>query len=159
MHRKDFDLLASVIRGIMPNMEVTPEQVMSDLADALEKAYPNFDRAKFEEACDLMPERRVCVNTVLWNDTFTIDEMGSLSGRITGKSFRLLGVGDAFRFMSEATGTLADDGVTRLAWQGARGPWVKVGARSYRRLEDGHASGPTHVVGDWKTLCLLEPKG
>ena len=29
----------------------------------------------------------------------------------------------------------------------AKGPWVKVGARSYRTLQDGFAHGPTHIVG------------
>jgi hypothetical protein len=33
-------------------------------------------------------------------------------------------------------------------YQGALGPWVKVGQRSYRELRDGHAHGPTHLVGN-----------
>jgi hypothetical protein len=35
-------------------------------------------------------------------------------------------------------------------YQGARGPWVKVGKSSYRELRDGYAHGATHTVGTAK---------
>ena len=55
-------------------------------------------------------------------------------------TFKKLYTSQAFRFASES-------GVDGLTWQGARGPWVKVGPSSYRALVDGYASGPAHRVG------------
>lgn len=51
--------------------------------------------------------------------------------------FKQLYTGQAFTFACEHV----------LGWQGARGPWVKVGPSTYRELQEGHAHGPTHRVG------------
>ena len=59
-------------------------------------------------------------------------------------TFRQLAVGQAFKFTSEET----------LGWQGARGPWIKTGARSYRFVQDGYANGLTHVVGTVNVLVI-----
>jgi hypothetical protein len=52
-------------------------------------------------------------------------------------TFKKLSVGAAFTFKSESD----------LGWQGARGPWVKVGPSTYRELREGYAHGVTHRVG------------
>lgn len=153
-------------------------------AMALRRDNPSFDISTFVAACEppkpIEPVRAgpgYCVNThpaareaptvnEPWHGQgprpavppFPIDEIGRMEGSrviVTGKSFRLLAVGQAFRFMSENGVPLESGG--KLAWQGARGPWVKVGARSYRANQDGFAHGPTHTVGTVNVLCMLEP--
>jgi hypothetical protein len=56
-------------------------------------------------------------------------------------TFAQLYVSQAFTFMAETEIPL---------YAGARGPWVKVGPRTYRALVDGHAHGPTIRVGTAK---------
>lgn len=66
--------------------------------------------------------------------------------------FKSLFVGAAFRFACES-------GVGGLAWQGARGPWVKVGGKSYRAIENGQVCGPTYVVGTVAAKVVREESG
>ena len=62
---------------------------------------------------------------------------------MTKATFKLLHIGAVFTFTNEA-------GVDGLQWQGARGPWCKVGSTTYRAVESGYAHGPTHRVGTVK---------
>lgn len=52
-------------------------------------------------------------------------------------TFNELATGAAFAFAMES----------EVTYQGARGPWVKVGPYTYRSLVNGYAHGVTHRIG------------
>lgn len=176
--KRHYEALAEIIRTFRVDNGASYDAATQEVSDfvrsplaytfamALRRDNPAFDLEWFIKACE--PPKPI----EPWHGQgprpavppppmpgFEVDEIGHMEGSrvvITGKSFRLLNVGQAFRFLSER-GVLADDGKTKLPWQGAQGPWVKVGARSYRRLENGHAHGPTFTVGTINVLTTLEP--
>lgn len=53
MTRRDFRLLAATVKE-MRLTNLARISVAEDLADALEKAYPNFNREVFLEACGVL---------------------------------------------------------------------------------------------------------
>lgn len=61
-------------------------------------------------------------------------------------TFKSIHVGCEFTFAAES------DPCNAMA----RGPWVKVGSRSYRANVEGFAHGPTHVVGSVDAqVCIV----